>query len=73
MRRALLLLLALTGCATRAAPAAVCLPLKPYTPAEQTEAARELAVAQQFPEITAMLGDYIIMRDADRACLKTAP
>ncbi len=75
MRRALLLaalwLTSTAGsCATTSAGPAVCLPLKPYTAAQQAQIAADLAALP--PAATALPGlveDYEAMRDADRACM----
>jgi hypothetical protein len=77
MRRALILIaVALAAChTTDVAVAKRCVPLKPYTPAEQAAVADQLdKLAQADPAfvgspVAGMITDYKAMRDADRACI----
>lgn len=77
MRRRNLLALPLCGllamCATMPATKTVCLPLKPYTAAEQDQASAELQALPPGSFITQMVGDYGAMRAADRACQAAKP
>ena len=79
MRARCLLALPLCGllacCAAILGTKTVCLPLKPYTPAEQVQAAAELQALPTPSVVAQMIGDYGEMRAADRACLAppTAP
>ena len=57
-------LLLLTGCAGTASNS--CPPVVEYTPAQQDEAAAELALP--LPMLNIMVGDYMVMRDQSRAC-----
>lgn len=49
----------------------VCLPMVPYSAADQSTFADEAEALKQtgkFPQTLRFLGDYKAMRDADRAC-----
>lgn len=62
----------LAGCATPGTKT-VCLPLTPYTPAQQTQAAAELGALPAGSVVGRMIADYGKMRDADRACVAAKP
>lgn len=67
----LLVCLLLTSCATPAPPppAAHCLPLTPFDAAKQQQIGIELAGLADSDPLRALGGDWIAMRDADRACI----
>jgi hypothetical protein len=46
-----------------------CVPLKPYTPAQEAAAAAQLATLDPGSPVATMITDYKRMRDADRACI----
>lgn len=66
--------LGLMACASlHPAATALCLPLKTYTSAEQTEAAAELQALPAGSALAQMIGDYGELRAADRACQSIKP
>jgi uncharacterized lipoprotein YmbA len=70
-RFALLLGLALLAGCSAAAPKPVvfaCPALRSYPPAEQHQAARELAALSPGAELRAMMRDYLDLRNQVRAC-----
>lgn len=77
MRMALILCLALAGCATPSvAPvvtvsAPACLPLTQYDPAEEKAMAAALAALPKDSPLVTMIEDYGRLRSADRACLNS--
>lgn len=74
MRAALLASCALlAACAGTPAPKAICVPLKPYTAAEQAALAAQVAMLPVGSDLIAAMIDYSHMRDADRACLAAKP
>lgn len=70
-----LALLMLAACATTPAPTPIaqtqCLPLTPYTQAEQQAAAKELQALPKGSVLSRFITDYGAMRSADRACQET--
>ncbi len=60
----------LVGCATGLSNNTVCPPIFPYSPAEQTAAADELArmLREGYTAIPDMIADYAATRDALRTC-----
>ncbi len=70
---AIALCASLAACATGPAVKTACLPLKPYTAAEQAQWASELMALPPGAMLMRISLDYVAMRDADRACLKAAP
>lgn len=69
MRAALLACLLLAACKTTTDVQASCLPLKAYTPAVETEMAKELAALPPGSALAQAIVDYGQMRTADRACI----
>lgn len=65
--------LALAGCGTTTAVKLTCLPLKTYTPQQQALFEAELAALPPGDPLVGLTGDYLAMRDADRACLGVKP
>lgn len=61
--------LALAACAHAPAVQTICLPLKPYTAAEQLALAGALASLPETSPLVGAMADYGAMRAADRACL----
>jgi hypothetical protein len=65
--------LALAACAHIPTAKQVCLPMRAYTAAQQMALADALASLPATSPISGVVGDYIAMRDADRACLAARP
>lgn len=66
-----LMLAACAGSLVTATP--VCLPLKPYTAAEQAAQGASLAKLPADDPLVGLVLDYGAMRDADRACQQALP
>lgn len=56
------------ACKTVPAVTTTCLPLKPYTAADQQQLAAEVASLPPGSALARAMADYAAMRDADRAC-----
>jgi hypothetical protein len=65
----LIAMLWLSGCATDGSNAGPsCSPVVPYSAADQTRAAAEVAAMPEGAVVLRMLSDYAVMRDQARAC-----
>ena len=75
-RRAVLVIAAswLTGCAGvdfETGGPGVCPPVVAYTREFQVQAAEELAILPNGSVVVEMMGDYAVMREQARACVRT--
>ena len=62
-------MLSLSACATASSdPRVPCPPVVPYSAADQTRAAAEVAILLEGAVVIRILSDYAVMRDQARAC-----
>jgi len=73
MVRIILACLLVSACASLGATKTVCIPMRAYTPAQQTALALQLAAIPDGSAIALAMADYEAMRVADRACAAAKP